>query len=206
MFLVAILYYDHATTFDEECRRIWDTHSLRSGASTFFIVNRYFAFFTVCARTSRRLLYACTDAPYAQNVAIGIGNFMEFESTEVRGLLLIANVMLKSPRCARGSQRFIHVSPRLVLNIGDAYSCGAYSLFRQLCLLATGYIIGGAALLCLAHSLPCHSHTAQSANFSAHMPCTGEISAWQYSPVASQWLLPQFPLSVALFILPISCY
>ena len=40
-----ILYYDHAATFDEELWRVWRTPG--TGASVLFLVNRYFAFFSV---------------------------------------------------------------------------------------------------------------------------------------------------------------
>ena len=40
-----ILYYDHAVTFDEEYWRVWRTPG--TGASILFLVNRYFAFFSV---------------------------------------------------------------------------------------------------------------------------------------------------------------
>jgi hypothetical protein len=43
----AILYYDHAITFDEEYRHVWK--NARSGSAILFLMNRYFAFFSVSA-------------------------------------------------------------------------------------------------------------------------------------------------------------
>ncbi|EKM50707.1 uncharacterized protein PHACADRAFT_188242, partial [Phanerochaete carnosa HHB-10118-sp] len=57
---LVILYYDHAITFDDEYWLVWRTPN--SGASVFFLVNRYFSFFS--------------------NITITAGNFSSFKSVQ----------------------------------------------------------------------------------------------------------------------------
>ena len=44
-----IVYYDHLITFDSEYRYVW--RKIRSPSSWLFLINRYFAFFSVCSET-----------------------------------------------------------------------------------------------------------------------------------------------------------
>jgi hypothetical protein len=50
--IAAILYYDHAITFDEEYRYVWK--NAHSSAAVLFLVNRYFALFSVSSMGNNR--------------------------------------------------------------------------------------------------------------------------------------------------------
>ena len=56
-FLV-ILFYDHALTFKDEYRYIWQKP--RSGASVLFLLNRYFALISVSVTSVLRVI-ACME-------------------------------------------------------------------------------------------------------------------------------------------------
>ena len=79
--LIAILYYDHLITLGDEYWRIW--RNLRVGASWYFLLNRYFAFFAVGLCDAVSLYGALITARVVQNIGVLAGNFFPWHTEEV---------------------------------------------------------------------------------------------------------------------------
>lgn len=134
-----ILYYDHCITFDDEYRYIWQNKL--SGASWLFFVNRYFAFLAVRVRRTDLQSLALISCP--KNIAVNVGNFVNFPSEKVS--LHLQALFHCSPHCRGPSLQRNH-NCVLAYAASDP-SCSRYSLYRQIVLIVSQVIVCSAFVL-----------------------------------------------------------